>query len=75
MKKLITFILFLLVTNFVISQSSNITYPTDKTFMYGGEMTKDLFNLLNRDEQCHLLKIILIQSIICECPTKNPRLR
>ena len=58
MKKLITFILFLLMTNFVISQSSNVTYPTNKTFMYGGEMTKDLFNLLNSDEQDAYLQCV-----------------
>lgn len=51
MKKLISIVFFLLVTNFVMSQSANVSYPTDKTFMYGGEMTKDLFDILSNDEQ------------------------
>jgi len=58
MKQLITLLYFLLATNFVMSQTANVTYPSDKTFMYGGEMSKELFNVLSNDEQDAYLQCV-----------------
>jgi len=58
MKKLISILFFILVTNFSMSQTANVSYPTDKVFRYGGPMTNELFSYLSVDEKDAYLQCV-----------------
>ena len=58
MKKWLFILSWLVSSNFIYSQQSNISYPTDKTFMYGGKMTEELYNFLEYDEQMSYLECL-----------------